>query len=246
MSLLLTIMLAVSPAIANDSKAVPTQGSPVLADEPVGNFEEEAESVFERLRRLMFTSHEKKQVRKIDEALAKHDPASAQKALDTLLREYPELKKDEPQAVEFHQANIDFWRGDFNSAYTKFDAAIKELEKIYPNGIVPAGPYQENNSSFLAELYLSRGVTALNQHKYAQAILDIDKAIAVSPKPWAYMQINKCRAHLRLKQYKESAEAYSLAYKLNPAWSANAENKEEFCATLEKNGFHPQPCQSKQ
>lgn len=246
MSLLLTIMFAVSPAIAGDSKDVP-QNSPVLVAEPVGNFEEEAESVFERLRRLMFASRVKRQVRNINEALAKHDPASAQKSLDTLLREHPELKKDEPQAMEFHQANIDFWRGDFNSAYEKYNTAIKELEKEYPNGIVPkGGPYWENNASFLAELYLSRGVTEFNQQKYAQAILDIDKAISVSPKPWAYMQINKCRALLRLKQYEKATEVYNLAYKINPDWAAKEENKVEFCATLEKNGFHPQPCQSKQ
>jgi len=245
MKLLLTIMLASSPAIAGDSKTIP-QESPALMDIEVGNFEEDAEDVYSKLRRLMFTSREKRQVWEIGKALTNRDTESAQKALDTLVREYPELKKEEPQAIVFHQATINFWRGDLSGAYEGFNKAIKELEQIFPNGVVPQGhKYWKENTSFMSKLYFGRGATELHQRKYAQAILDIDKAISVSPEPRAYMQFNKCRALLRLNQYKEAAEAYTLAYKIDSTWAVNVEDKVGICTLLGKNGFQPQPCPPK-
>lgn len=245
MKLFLIILLAAAPVIAADTKA-PAQNTPPAVDVPVGTFEEDSEDIWEKIRRMIFESRQRKQVRRIDDALRRHNPNEAQEALDTLLKEFPELKEQEPQAVQYHQANIDFWRGDFKTAYAAYDTAIKELEEIYPNGNVPRGkPYWENNASFLAELYLDRGVTAMNQQKYQQAVTDIDKAITVSPTPRAYMHINKCRALVQLNQYKEAADAYNQAYKFNPKWAANSENRDEFCAVLAKNNFPAIACQQR-
>ncbi len=242
MKLLLMLLLVASPAIADDTKAIPPD-SPALMGIDVGNFEEDAESVYSKLRRLMFESREKRQVRRINEAIAKRDPETAQKELDTLVRDYPDLKKEEPQAIEFHQATINFWKGDLNGAYEGFNQTIKEVEQEFPNGIVPRDhKYWKENTHFLAKLYFGRGATELHLQKYAQAILDINKAISVSPEPMAYMQFNKCRALLRIKKYKDAAEAYNSAYKIDSTWATNIQDKGEVCTLLEKNGLHPQPC----
>lgn len=237
MKLLLIIVLTVLPALADDSKAIP-QDSPALIGIEVGNFEEDAESVYSKLRRLIFESREKRQVRRINEAIAKRDPEAAQKALDTLVREYPDL-----QTITYHQAAINFWKGNLSGANEGFTKAISEVEQKFPNGNVPREhQYWKENTHFLGKLYFGRGATELYQRKYAQAILDIDKAISISPEPLAYMQFNKCRAHLRIKQYKEASEAYALAYKIDSAWSVSMGDNKEICTLLGKNGFQPQPC----
>jgi len=242
MKLILTLLLVVSPAMADDSKAIP-QDSPALMGIDVGDFEEDAESVYSKLRRLMFESREKRQVRRINEAIAKRDPEAAQKELDTLVRDYPDLKKEGAEAIGFHQATINFWRGDLNGAYEGFDKAVKEVERRFPSDSVPRDhKYWKENMHFLAKLYFGRGATELHQRRYPQAILDIDKAISISPEPLAYMQFNKSRALLRMKQYKKAAEAFDLAYKIDSNWTTNIEDKGEVCMLLGKNGYHPQAC----
>jgi hypothetical protein len=56
------------------------------------------------------------------------------------------------------------------------------------------------------------------------------------------MQINKCRALMRLKKYKEAAEAYDLAYKIDAKWAVDAQEKESICRKLAANNFQPEPC----
>lgn len=235
-------MLAVMPAGATDVKPVQQDPPPMLMEIAVGSFEEEVDSVSSKLRRLMWESRRESYGRQINNAIATRDPDAAQKALDGLVREYPELKKQEPHAIEYHQGNIAFWRGDLKSAYSEFDKAIKALEQEYPNGVPPGGQYSDMNASFLSGLYFSRGATQMHQGQFAKAILDMDKAISVSPKPIAYMQVNKCRALIALKKYKEATESFELAYKIDSQWAMNTKDKSLICETLAKNSFQPQPC----
>src|SRR3989339_2182703 len=187
MESLLVILLVVSPVFSNDGKAV-DQDSPVPMNIGVGgsSFDEEVESTYAKIRRLIWESRAKKQVRRISEAIANRDPESAQKELDTLVRECPELKKQEPQAIEYHQGNINFWRGDFKGAYEQFNNAIKTIEQEYPNGLPRGDKYSDRNIFFMGQLYFSRGATLLHQQKYEQAIQDFNKAMLVS-QPRAYI-----------------------------------------------------------
>lgn len=243
MRMLFTIMLAVSPVYSGDTKAVP-QDSPVPMEMESTTFEDDVDSASAKILRWITESRERRQVRRIREALVNRDTKSAQEALDTLVRDFPEIKEQEPQAIRFHQGNINFWKRDLDGAYKEYDEAIKALEQEYPKGF-PPGNYLDNNKSFMADLYFGRGATQLHRRKYPEAIADINKAM-LTYQPRAYMMVNKCRAFLRLKKYKEAADAYNAAYKINSEKALEAEDKADICTLLEKNSFRPLPCVSKE
>lgn len=239
MKLLLTLLLAGLPAAAKDSKPVP-QDFPVPMETAVRNFEDDVADASAKIRQLMAESRLKGYGWQINYAIAQHDPETAQKALDNMIREFPEIKKEEPHAIEYHQGLIYFWRKDFDAAYKGFDKIINALELKYPNGIPPGSKYYSVNTSFMAEAYFNRGATEMQLRAFARAVVDIDKAFALMPK--AYMQVNKCRALLPLKKYKEAAAAYELAYKIDSKWAKSAEDRPRMCEALLKNGFQPKPC----
>jgi tetratricopeptide (TPR) repeat protein len=206
-----------------------------------GNFENNAEGVFEKVWRWLFGSSREKNLRGIYAGLSANDPVAAQNALNALLRDYPELKDNEPQAIKYHQGMINFSKGDLAGAYKELDEAIKELEPEFHKGF-PRGEYWERNTNFMAKLYFNRGVTQLRQKKYQPALADIDLASRISTQPRAYMYLNKSRALLMLKRYKDAAVQYDLAYRTNPPWVSGLEDKASICAVLSQNGFIPQPC----
>lgn len=234
MKLLLILLFSALPAFAED--AVPVS---IPMETSVGNFEDEVASVSARLRQLMFESRLAKYGRQINRSISAHDPETAQAALDNMLRDFPEIKTKEPQAVEHHQSLINFWRKDFAASYKGFDTIIHALEKDYPNG-VPPGKYAAINTSFMAESYFNRGSSEMQLRAFKQAAADFDKAYALMPK--AYMQVNKCRALLPLKKYKEASEAFDLAYKVYPKGLDGIEDKGRICTVLAQNNFNPGPC----
>ena len=241
MKLLIMMMLAMQPVSANNNKPVVKQEYVVPADAQGGYFEENAEGVFEKVWRWLFGSSREKDLRRIYAELSAHDPVAAQNALDTLVRDCPELKNDEPQAIKYHQGMINFWKGDLDGAYKELDEAIKELEPEFHRGFA-RGKYWERNTNFMAKLYFSRGVTLLRQKKYQPALADIDLASHTSTQPRAYLYLNKCRALLMLKRYKDAAAEFDLAYRTNPTWVSDTEDKASICAILSQNDFKPQPC----
>lgn len=243
MTIFLILALGVSSAMAAESPAVQTTTTTVPMDVEIDTFDEDMESVSEKIRQLIFASRMKKQVRKISVALSNHDPDAAQKALDELVQGYPELKKDEPLAIDFHQSSINFWRKDFQGAYKGFDEAIKSLEKDYPKGF-PQDKYWKANTAFMADLYFGRAASSLHQGKPQQAVQDFDKAISTTSSPKASLYGNKCRALLQMKKYKEASETLDLAYGISSKWVEAAEDSDTICKTLKKNGFQPKACSS--
>ena len=241
MKLLIMLMFALPPVSANDNKPVMKQEYVVPADAQGGYFDDKTDGVFEKVWRWFFGSSREKYLRRIYAELAAHDPVAAQNALDTLVRDYPELKKDEPQAIKYHQGMINLGKGDLDGAYKELDEAIKELEPEFHTGFA-RGKYWERNTNFMARLYFSRGVTLLRQKKYQPALADIDLASHTSTQPRAYVYVNKCRALLMLKRYKDAAAEFDLAYRTNPTWVSDTEDKASICAVLSQNAFKPQPC----
>lgn len=234
MKLLLILLFYAIPACAEEAVSVP-----IPMETSVGNFEDEVESVSARLRQLMSDSRRERYGRQFNRSIYAHDPDAAQAALDNMLRDFPEIKVKEPQAVEHHQSLIHFWRKDFNTAYSGFDRIVQVLEKEYPHGI-PPGKYTAINTAFMAEAYFNRGSSEMQLRAYKHAAADFDKAYTLMPK--AYMQVNKCRALLPLKRYKEASEALDLAYKINPKGCEGIEDKGRICDVLAQNNFIPKPC----
>jgi tetratricopeptide (TPR) repeat protein len=245
MKTILILMLAALPASAAD--AVPAQPAeqaelavPMELDS--SSFNDDAESISAKIRRMIGESRKEKLVREMNSA--QKDPAAAQKALDIIAKEDPEMKKEQPHVFEYYQGSIDFFQRDFDKAYDNFDNAIKTFHEKYPGGI-PQGKYYEHNAAFVADLYMGRGTTAMFLKQDAEAVKDINRAILTSPKPRAYMQVNKSRALIRLKKYKEASEAYDRAYEVDPKWTASSSDRATVCAILAKKGFQPQACQVK-
>ena len=241
MKLLILLMLVMPPVSANDNKPVTKQEYVIPVDAQGNYFEDRPDSVFEKVWRWLFGSKREKNLRRIYAELAAHDPVAAQNALDTLVRDNPELKSNEPQAIKYHQGMINFWKGDLDGAYKELNEAIKELEPEFHKGFA-RNKYWERNTNFMARLYFSRGITLLRQKKYQPALADIDLASHVSTQPRAYLYLNKCRALLMLKRYNDATAAFDRAYSTNPTWVSGAEDKASICAVLIQNGFKPQLC----
>ncbi len=241
MKLLIMLMFALPPTFAIDNKPVVKQEYVVPADAQGGYFENYTEGVFEKVWRWFFGSSREKNLRRVYAGLSAHNPVAAQNALDTLVRDNPKLKKNEPQAIKYHQGMINFSKGDLDGAYKELDEAIKELEPEFHSGFA-RGEYWERNTNFMATLYFSRGVTLLRQKKYQLALADIDLASHTSTQPRAYMYLNKCRTLLMLKRYKDAAAEFNLAYRTNPTWVSDMEDKASICAVLSQNTVKPQPC----
>ena len=239
MKLILIIILAALPvSAAQDNAAEQELAIPVQLDS--SSFDNDVASVSEKLRRLMWESRREKYFREINNS--QWDPGAAQAALDALAKESPELKKAEPHTFEYQQGRISLFKRDYAGAYEEFDSAIKALEEKYPNGIPPKGQYYENNASFMADLYMGRGVVKLCLGHTGEAMRDMNKAVFVSPRARAYMQSERCRALILLKRYQEATAAYDMAYSLDSKWPSKSGYHGKICETLGKRGFQPQAC----
>jgi tetratricopeptide (TPR) repeat protein len=243
MKIFLMVMLAVLPvSAAEDRSAQEAVAIPMELDSSA--FNNDVESVSEKIRRLLWESRREKYGREINSAIASRDTGSAQKALDGLVRDYPELKKQEPHALEYHQGSINFWNRDFNGAYKEFDAVVKGLEAKYPDGIPAGGKFSEINASFMAGAYFSRGAVEMQRGNFAKADRDISRAILISPKPVAYMYLNRCRTLIRMKKYQEASTVYDLASNVDSGWVTGQPDNSYSCAKLSENGFRPKNCQA--
>ena len=245
MKIILMLIFAALPAAAADkaqSQATEPAELAVPMELDSSSFNDDAESISAKIRRLIGESRKQKLVREMNSA--QKDPAAAQKAMDTLASEDPAIKKEQPHVFEYYQGSIDFWKKDFEKAYVNFHTAIKTFNEKYPAGI-PQGKFYEHNAAFVSDLYMGRGTTAMFLKEDAQAVKDMDTAISVSPKPRAYMHVNKTRALIRLKKYQEASAAYDKAYELDSKWTAASSDRAAVCVIFGKKGLQPQACQLK-
>lgn len=243
MKVILIFALAVQAHAATGTvkEAPPPIPAAVPAGTIVGDFDEDAETVYERLRRLMLDSRRDNYLTDMDQAIARRDPGAAQKAMDALDKEFPELRKEEPDAFSYHQGGIDFWKGDMAKAYEDFDGTLRRLERKYKKGI-PPGPYATRNAYFMSTVYFSRGSTELQMGRYSDAVSDIEKAIKLCPKRKAYMFANECWAFLLLGKYPEAAGAYDSALEIDRKFTIAAERSSGFCRRFPAGEAKPKVC----
>jgi len=237
-SILLSLMIAVPVAANGEYPAGAPE--PVLMELESQTFEVEAETAYQKLKRMLRESRREKYVRNITLAVARRDTEAAQKALDELVAEYPEVVRNEPNSIRYHQGGIHFWRKDFEEAYKEMDAVVSSLERKYPKGIPAGGKYSEINAMFMSDAYFARGAAAMQLSRFAQAAGDFKKAFSLAPK--AYIPLNMCRALLRLGKRKEAAEAYDLAFSMNAPTAEKAEDRGYICGMLSKNEPLPKAC----
>lgn len=242
MRILIILMLAAAPAGASGEEAAAVSVS-MPDGVGVGSFEEDADTVYAKLRRLMLDSRKERFNWQLNHALDQRDPAGAQAAMDALLKEFPESKAEEPNSLKYHQGGICFWRGDFDGAWREFDSAAKALERKYPEGI-PPGPYAKLNATFMSSIYFSRGAAELHRKRYAPAAADMEKAIAAAPEPRAYMHINKCWALLSMGKYREAALSYDRAYAIDAKFLAASEKDYPVCPQITAHGAQARLCRA--
>lgn len=240
MKLLITLILAAAPVYSAEAVPAPQEMSIQVEMDP-GDFSADAEGVSVKVRRLISESRRERQIREVNSP--RRDPEAAQRALDALAAESPELVKSEPHSFSFHQGSIQFWRGDIAGANKYFDSALKLLMKKYPQG-VPQGKFAEKNTAFVSDIYMGRGTTAMMLGRDADAIKDMTRAIDAAPRPKAFLYYNRCRALVRSKQYKEAAADLDAAFRIDAGLTRTTGDRSKICAILSKNGLQSQACQS--
>lgn len=238
MRTLLIIFFAVASLTASETKPS-VQEPPIPMELAPVSFEDDVEGTWAKIRRLIAESKRDKYWRGIHSAAARHDPEAVQKALDGLIKDFPEVLKQSPFPVQYQYGIIHFWRRDFRKAYDTLDPIIKTLEHKYPNGI-PPGKYAENNKYFMSDAYFGRGAAQMQLRNYAEAVEDFGKAFSLAANP--YLPLNKCRALLKLRKFQAAAKEFDMAYQLNPLITEKAEDNDYLCNVLVKEGFHPKPC----
>lgn len=239
MKTIIIMMLAAAPAFA----AIETREKEELAipmELDTSTFENDVEGVSDRLRRFLWESKKEKNIRQVNEA--GKDPAAAQTALDALSKEHPELKEREPHVFDYFQGTISFWQRDFAGSYKSFDTAIRLFNQKYPDGLPQGGQHAMKNSSFVSNLYMGRGTVAMFLGRDSEAVKDMNVAIHYSPKPRPDMQVNRCRALVRLKKYQEASEALDHAFGINAEWTAAVSDRPEICRILAKRSLQPRAC----
>lgn len=238
MKTLLIILLMGAPLFASETKSS-VQEPPIPMEMAPVSFEDDVSDTWAKIRSLMTGSKREGYWKGIHSAIARHDPEAAQKALDGLIKDFPEVLKQSPFPVKFQQGSIAFWKKDFQKAFAELNMVVKALEQKYPNGI-PPGKYAENNKSFMSDAYFGRGASQMQLRNYAEAVEDFGKAFSLASNP--YLPLNKCRALLKLRKYQAAAEEFDLAYRLNPLVTEKAEDNDYLCNVLVKKGFRPKPC----
>lgn len=239
MKYLLILALAALPAAAASTQDVQQDlAVPIQLDSSA--FDNDVESISEKVRRLLWESRKEKYIRDINSV--RNNPDSAQIALESLEKEYPELKKAEPHAFEYHHGRVALFKRDYAGAFTEFNTALATLEAKYQGGNPPRNQYYEINASFMSDLYMGRGVSLMCQGKDKEALKDMNRAINLSPKARAYMQAERARALIRLKRYQEATDAFDSAFGTDPKWAAGSEYETQICGALVKKGFKPKAC----
>ncbi|HOI41331.1 MAG TPA: hypothetical protein PK523_00165 [Elusimicrobiales bacterium] len=237
-TILLSLLIAFPAAAHGESRTEVPELIPMELESQ--SFEVEAETAYQKLKRMLRESRHARCVRNITLAIARRDHEAAQKALDELVAEYPESVRNEPNAIRYHQGSIYFWRKDFENAYKEMDTVVGYLEHKYPKGIPAGGKYSEINAMFMSDAYFARGAAAMQMSRFAQAAGDFEKAFRLAPK--AYIPLNLCRALLRLGKRKEATEAYDQAYSMHAPTAENAEDRGYICGMLAKNDPLPKAC----
>jgi tetratricopeptide (TPR) repeat protein len=92
-------------------------------------------------------------------------------------------------------------RGDYRQATRDFDSALK---------VMPG----------MGEAYVNRGAAAIGQHRYADGLVDINKALALGVEEPAKAYYNRALAYEGLDDAKSAYFDYQKALELSPDWAA--------------------------
>ncbi len=242
MKILMIMCLAAVPVSAASPAAETTETLTVPIELDSSSFNDDVESASEKIRRLIWESKKEKYFHDINSV--SNNPEVAQKALDALERDYPELKKEQPRAFEFQHGRVELFKKNYKGAYGQFNTALATLESKYEGGIPPRNQYYEINASFMSDLYMGRGVSLMCMGRDEEALKDMNRAIFLSPKARAYMQAERARALIRLKRYQEAVEAYNSACSTDLKWAVASDYHPQICGALLKKGFKPSACVS--
>lgn len=211
----------------------------IMVPEETGDFEGDIEEASARIRRLMSNDRVSGQAVRMAEHIAARDTASAQKVLDRLRGEHPELKDD--CALRMGQSLIYFWQGDYGKAYEQIDAVVRQIERVFPGGVKP-GNTDASETENIAEAYFTRSSIARQLGFPSKAVSDIDKAFVLSPRP--HMPLNKCRALMLMGKYEEAAAALDTAYRMDPAVTRSGD-RERICGEFSKRDIKSASCAAK-
>ena len=100
-------------------------------------------------------------------------------------------------------------RGDYRQASADFDAAMR---------VMPG----------MGEAYVNRGAAAIGEHRYAESLGDINKALALGVEEPAKAYYNRALAYEGLDNAKAAYFDYQKAIEIQPGWSAPKEQLTRF------------------
>jgi tetratricopeptide (TPR) repeat protein len=100
-------------------------------------------------------------------------------------------------------------RGDYRQATRDFDSALK---------VMPG----------MGEAYVNRGAAAIGQHRYAEGLVDINKALALGVEEPAKAYYNRALAYEGLDDAKSAYFDYQKALEIEPDWNAPKEQLTRF------------------
>lgn len=100
-------------------------------------------------------------------------------------------------------------RGDYRHASADFDAAVKTMPRM-------------------GEAYVNRGAAAIGEHRYADSLPDINKALALGVEEPAKAYYNRALAYEGLDDAKAAYFDYQKAIEIQPDWNAPKEQLTRF------------------
>ena len=108
-------------------------------------------------------------------------------------------------------------RGDYKQASADFDAAVK---------VMPG----------MGEAYVNRGAASIGQHRYAESLPDINKALSLGVEEPAKAYYNRALAYEGLDDAKSAYFDYQKAIEIQPGWNAPKEQLTRFSVS-HRDGF---------
>ena len=100
-------------------------------------------------------------------------------------------------------------RGDYKQASADFDAAVRVMPEM-------------------GEAYVNRGAASIGQHRYAESLTDINKALSLGVEEPAKAYYNRALAYEGLDDAKSAYFDYQKAIEIQPDWNAPKEQLTRF------------------
>ena len=217
----------------------PAQSQSLPADKNLAYFEDDVRATSEQIKEEIRKFHMGAMFDRIMDLVSRRDAIDAQKTLDAVVKDSPELKQN--AVVDLFQGEIYFWKGDYKNAYASADKIVRRIEDDYG----PRGPQKKDNNdsenAFLSDTYFNRGTAGMRLYKIKESVADFDKAFELMPR--AFIPLNKCRALLAMERYQEAARAFEQAFEMN-AETADSSDKDLICKHIGGHGFKIAACES--